>query len=136
MFKPLLLGASLAALLAGCASQSTQALDQRLLGQWQGMRDKNGPCQFFAWNSSFRPDGRFEISFFADEDRTRLIQTERGTWTASNGKNHLTTDGVKTTEVYDYRFVDADTVEYVNTKADPTADCQADYRFTEHRVGQ
>ncbi|OLU13552.1 hypothetical protein BVH01_19535 [Pseudomonas sp. PA1(2017)] len=135
MFKTRLLGAGFAVLLAGCSNHPTQPLDQRLLGEWQGMRDKNGACQFFAWNSSFRPDGRFEISFFADEQRTRLIQTERGSWSAHDGQNHLTTDGVKTTEVYDYRFIDADSVEYVNTKADPTADCQADYRFTEQRVG-
>ncbi|UQY34146.1 hypothetical protein K8U54_20930 [Pseudomonas fulva] len=136
MLNPLLLGVGLAALLAGCSSNPTRPLDQRLLGDWQGMRDKHGPCQFFVWNSSFAADGRFKISFFADEQRTRLIQTEQGTWTAHDGKNHLTTDGVKTTEVYDYRFVDADTVEYVNINADPTADCQADYRFTEHRVGR
>ncbi|WAJ36020.1 hypothetical protein OU800_15500 [Pseudomonas sp. GOM7] len=136
MLKPLLLGASLAAILAGCSSHSPQPLDQRLLGEWQGTRDRNGPCQFFTWNTSFHADGRFAISFFADEGRTRLIQTERGTWTARDGKNYLTTEGVKTTEVYDYRFIDADMVEYVNVQADPTADCQADYRFTEHRVGR
>lgn len=136
MLKTLALSTSLVAILAGCSSLGSQTLDQRLIGDWQGMRDESGPCQFFAWNSSFRADGRFEISFFADAQRTRLLQSEKGSWTAHDGKNHLTTDDVKTTEVYDYRFVDANTVDYVSVNADPTADCQADYRFTEHRVSR
>lgn len=109
-------------------------LDQRIIGAWQGMREASSKCEFLAWNSKFSADGRFEISFFADKDRTKSVQTERGTWQANGGKNELKTDGVPTTEVYLYTVIDDNTIKYVNTVSDPSADCQADYEFTERRV--
>ncbi len=80
------------------------------------------------------PNGRFEISFFADKERTKLVQTERGIWKTKDGKNELMTDSVPTAELYLYTIVSDETIKYVNTVKDPSADCQADYEFTEHRV--
>lgn len=98
------------------------------------MRDPNGTCEFLAWKSKFSDNGRFEITFFSDKERTEEIQTEKGTWKTSNGKNVLRTDGVTTPEVYVYTVINDDTIEYVNTVKDPSADCQEDYEFTEHRI--
>ena len=63
-----------------------------------------------------------------------MIQTEQGSWSAANGKNELRTDGVRTPDVYTYKLVDPDTVNYVSVAASPEADCQDDYAFTERRV--
>ena len=116
------------------SAHAAEALDARLVGAWQGMREQSGKCEFLAWNSKFGPDGRFEITFFADKQKTKPIQTERGKWKASGGKSELKTDGVPTAEVYLYTVIDDDTIKYVNTARDPSADCQADYEFTEYRV--
>lgn len=119
--------------LATTPSIAAEAVDQRIVGSWQGMREQSGKCQFLAWNSKFSADGRFEISFFADKERLKPLQTESGSWKANNGKSELKTDGVQTPEVYLYTIINDDTIEYVNTVKDPTADCQADYEFTEYR---
>lgn len=125
---------TLAALaLSACASKSPSE-DQELVGSWQGMREENGKCQFLSWTTTFEADHRFSITFYRDAARQQLIQTERGQWSSANGKRVLKTDGVKTPEVYEYKVIDPDTVRYVNTVKDPTADCQEDYAFTEHRM--
>lgn len=120
--------------LTSTPSIAAEAVDQRIVGSWQGMREQSGKCQFLAWNSKFSADGRFEISFFADKERLKPVQTESGGWKANNGKSELKTDGVQTPEVYLYTVINDDTIKYVNTVKDPTADCQADYEFTEYRV--
>jgi hypothetical protein len=115
-------------------ANAAEPLDQRIIGSWQGMREQSGKCQFLAWASKFTADGRFEVSFFDDKKRTSPVQIERGTWKAKEGKSELKTDGVPTAEVYLYTVIDNDTIKYVNTVKDPSADCQADYEFTEYRV--
>lgn len=122
---------------AGCATKSaTQALDQRLVGLWEGMREQDNGCQFLAWRMQLNADGTFRIAFFRDQARTRLIQMEQGRWTAANGRSELKSDGVGQAEVYEYTLQGPDAVHYVNTVKDPTADCQADYEFTEYRVSR
>ena len=116
------------------ALASGAELDSRLIGKWQGMRNKDTKCIFLSWTTNFKPDGSFEITFYSNKEKTKKIQTETGTWKASNGKNELKTDRVRTPEIYIYTFVDDDTVKYVNTVRDQTADCQADYEFTEYRI--
>ncbi|MDH1263397.1 lipocalin family protein [Pseudomonas sp. GD03944] len=130
----ILLVLSTSALLTACASPATNALDPRVVGEWQGIREQSTACQFLAWNSTFRPDGSFEITFFADKERTRKIQTEHGTWSASNGQNTLKTNGVPTADVYDYTVLNENSIRYVSTKQDPSADCKAYYEFVEQRV--
>lgn len=126
-----------ALLSAGCASgRNSQPLDDRLVGHWEGMREEGSGCQFLAWKSAFKSDGSFQIAFFRDKARTQLIQAERGSWTAANGRSELKTEGVGRPEVYLYNFQGPDTVRYVNTVKDPSADCQGDYQFTEQRVVQ
>jgi hypothetical protein len=120
--------------LVSSATDAAEPLDQRIVGKWQGMREQSGACQFLAWNSSFSPDGRFEITFFADKERSTVIQTESGSWQANDGKSELKTDGVPTADVYLYTVIDDNTIKYVNTVRDPSADCQADYEFVEHRI--
>lgn len=127
----------IAALLAAALlplAASAGELDERLIGEWEGMRERDGACQFLAWRSQFHADGRFEITFFRDAERAQKIQTERGIWRAADGRSELRTLGVPTPEVYEYRFLDEDRVHLTNTKKDATADCQADYEFTETRV--
>ena len=109
-------------------------LEQRLIGKWQGVRDTASKCEFLAWNSNFMSNGSFEITFFANKERTKKINTEHGSWKASNGQSELTTDGVPTPEIYLYTFINNNTVKYVSTVKDPSADCQDDYEFTEYRV--
>ncbi|MGX5220966.1 MULTISPECIES: hypothetical protein [Pseudomonas] len=114
--------------------QAEELQDQRIVGEWEGMREQGGKCRFLAWNSKFTSDGRFEISFYADKNKSKPISTEVGRWKAIDGKNELKTDGVPTAEVYLYTVIDSDTIKYVNTVKDPSADCQADYEFVEHRI--
>jgi len=116
------------------STYTTGPLDERIVGKWEGMRGKSTQCQLLSWNSNFTPSGMFEITFFSDKEKTKIINTEKGSWKASNGKNELKTDGVPTPEVYLYTVIDNDTIKYVNTVRDPSADCQADYEFTERRV--
>jgi len=80
------------------------------------------------------PDGRFEITFFSDKEKAKKINSESGSWKASNGKSELRTDGVPTPEVYLYTVIDRDAIKYINTVKDQSADCQADYEFTEYRA--
>lgn len=120
--------------LTSTLSTAAEALDQRIAGFWQGMRDPNTKCQFLAWNADFSMDGYFRISFFADKERIKPIQTEYGSWKTSNGKLELKTVGVKTPDVYYYTIINDDTIKYVATVKDLTSDCQADYEFTEYRV--
>lgn len=128
----------LAALLLAAMFQTAGAadLDTRLVGKWTGLREQDTQCTFLSWVTEFKSDGRFSITFYADPARRSEIQQENGSWQAADGKNTLRTDGVATAEVYEYRFVDDNTVHYVNTVRDPAADCQADYEFTERRAGE
>ncbi|MHA6572768.1 hypothetical protein [Pseudomonas yamanorum] len=123
----------LAATLGGCAANKP-ANDPALVGQWKGLRAESGKCQFLSWKNNFKPDGRFTITFFRDAQQTQPIQTESGTWSAVNGKNELRTDGVRTPDIYTYKMLDTDTVQYVSVAADSTGDCQEDYEFTERRI--
>lgn len=133
MSKRVMFVALAVALMSG-STFGAESVDTRLVGKWQGNRDQSTNCQFLVWNMHFMLDGRFEITFFSDKQRTKKIQTERGTWKASDGKNELRTEGVPKPEIYLYTFIDDNTVKYVNTVRDPSADCQEDYEFTEHRA--
>lgn len=82
----------------------------------------------------FTADNRFAIGFFRDAAWQQFIHMEYGYWAADNGKRVLKTDGVKDAEIYEYKVIDADTVSYVSTAWDATADCQEHYTFTEHRM--
>jgi hypothetical protein len=109
-------------------------LDQRIVGTWRGMRGQDTSCQFLAWQSTFHPDARYEIVFYSDDEMTRQIRVQNGFWKAMNGQSRLIPKGVKVPDVYDYRLIDGDTIEYVNVSRGPTAECQEDYRFVERRV--
>jgi hypothetical protein len=113
---------------------AAEAIDSRLVGQWQGLRENVKGCDFFAWHMDFKPDGRFEVRFYADKDRKEFIFAEKGVWNAEDGVNTIKTDKVPTPDVYRYTFIDKDTVKYANIKADASSDCQQDYQFTEYRV--
>ncbi len=51
-----------------------------------------------------------------------------------NGKSELKTGGVAKTDTYTYIVLDENTVKYVNTVRDSSADCQEDDEFTEIRI--
>ncbi len=113
---------------------SAPTVDAALVGQWQGERGPETTCEFLAWASTFTNDGKFSITFYNDHERKEEIATETGIWESGGGSSKLFTKGVPTPDVYLYKIIDTDTVKYVNTVRDPSADCKDDYEFIEHRV--
>lgn len=124
--------------LFGCASapapKDRVAMDERLIGIWQGERDAGGKCAFMAWKMVRDADGQFSIVFFSDKSRSTTWAKEQGRWWTDNGRLVLKTAGVKQPDVYTYQFLSSNSVRFVNVKRDPSADCQADYEFTDHKV--
>ncbi len=116
------------------ATSLALARDKRLAGNWQGQRDEAGKCSFMAWTMTRSPDGKFEITFYKNPRKTQLAGREIGRWETKGDKLSLFTNGVATPEVYTYTFTDNDTVHLSNIKRDASADCMADYEFTDHRV--
>lgn len=104
------------------------------MGNWQGQRDLDGKCLFLAWEMSREADGRFEVTFFLDSERKKLLGSERGRWQTENGQMTLLTDGVPSADIYTYTFGENNSVVFANIKRDPSADCAADYVFTDHRI--
>lgn len=109
-------------------------LDNRLAGEWQGQRDPQSKCSFLAWKLSRSSDGKFEIAFYADSSKTKETGRERGIWWVKANEYFTQTQGVPTPDGYSYVFLNQDTVRYTGLKHDPSADCDADYEFTDHRV--
>ena len=110
--------------------------DTRLVGNWEGQRDQEGKCSFMAWRMARTADGKFEIAFYADSGKKQIIGKEKGRWEVKGDKLSLLTDGVPTPDVYVYTFIDDNSVRFSNVKRDPSADCMADYEFTDHRVSK
>lgn len=110
--------------------------DTRLIGNWQGQRDQEGKCSFMAWKMARTADGKFEITFYGDSGKKQILGKENGRWEVKDGKLSLLTDGVPTLDIYIYTFIDDNSVKLSNVKRDPSADCMADYEFTDHRVSQ
>lgn len=108
--------------------------DERLVGEWKGQRDAESKCSFLAWKLIRSSDGTFEIAFYADPKRTTEVSHERGIWWVKANEYFAQTDGVPTPDVYTFSFLDKDTVRYTLQKLDPSADCKADYVFTDHRA--
>lgn len=108
--------------------------DDRLVGTWQGQRNQDGKCTFMAWRMIRAADGKFEVAFYVDSAMSKLIGKEMGRWNAHGGRMSLYSDGVPTPDVYSYTFIGGDSVRLTNVKRDPSADCMADYEFTDHRV--
>lgn len=108
--------------------------DTRLVGNWQGQRDQEGKCSFMAWKMARTADGKFEITFYGDPGKKQALGNEKGRWEVRDGKLSLLTDGVPTPDIYVYTFIDDKSVKLSNVKRDPSADCIADYEFTDHRV--
>lgn len=73
-------------------------------------------------------------NFLQKPQKTQLAGREIGRWETKGDKLSLFTNGVATPEVYTYTFTDNDTVHLSNIKRDASADCMADYEFTDHRV--
>lgn len=119
--------------LAGVAT-AAPSIDPALVGSWKGLRQPNGTCKFLSWKDRLDADGKFTVTFFKDAEQTQPIQTEHGTWSASDGKNTIKTYGVETPDVYSYRIVDPDTVHYVYETTNPDGACKEDYDFTERRI--
>ncbi len=81
-------------------------------------------------------DGKFEIAFYKNPEKTQLFDEERGRWETKDDKISIITEGTPTPDVYTYTVIDNDTVHFSAIKRDPSADCMADYEFTDHRVKQ
>jgi hypothetical protein len=115
-------------------SSLASALDGRMVGKWEGQRDRDGKCSFLAWTMNRTPDGRFDIAFYQNPEKTQLLNEERGQWETTGDRISLITDDVPTPDVYTYTFTDSDTVHVSAIERAPSADCMADYEFTDHRV--
>lgn len=89
-----------------------------------------------AWKMARTADGKFEITFYGDPGKKQVLGKEKGRWEVKDGKLSLLTDGVPTPDIYIYTFIDDNSVKLSNVKRDPSADCMADYEFTDHRVSQ
>lgn len=89
-----------------------------------------------AWKMGRTADGKFEVTFYSDPEKTRILGKEKGHWEVKDGRLSLLTDGVPTPDLYVYTFIDNNSVKFSNVKRDPAADCMADYEFTDHRVLQ
>lgn len=113
---------------------SAPVVDPALVGQWLGERGPETTCEYLAWKSTFTADGKFSITFYNDHERKEEIATETGIWQSGGGSSKLFTKGVPTPDEYLYTIIDVNTVKYVNTVRDPSADCKDDYEFVEHRV--
>ena len=109
-------------------------MDPRLVGTWEGQRDKDGRCPMLAWRVVHSADGHFTISFFDNADHLRLLGKESGQWETAGSRMTLRTEGVPTPEVYNYVLVDENTARMTLLTRDPSADCEDDYEFTDHRV--
>ena len=123
-----------ALLVTASVSALAETTDARLVGNWQGQRNQEGKCSFSAWKMSRTSDGKFDITFYGDPEKQRILGQEKGRWEVKDGKLSLLTDGVRTPDVYTYTFVDDNSVKLTNVERDPSGDCQADYEFTDHRV--
>jgi len=123
-----------ALLLLASFSSIAESTHTRLVGNWQGQRDQEGKCSFMAWKMARTLDGKFEVTFYADPGKKQILGEEKGRWEVKDGKLSLFTDGVPTPDIYVYTFIDDNSVKFSRVRADPSADCVADYEFTEHRV--
>lgn len=110
--------------------------DDRLVGTWQGQRNPNGKCTFMAWKMIRAVDGKFEVAFFADPAMSKPVGQEKGRWSAHGGQISLHSDGAKAPDIYSYTFIGSDAVRLTNIRRDPSADCMADYEFTDHRISK
>jgi len=71
-------------------SSIVASIDDRLVGNWQGQRDQEGMCSFMAWKMSRTADGRFEIVFYGDAEKKKMLREEKGRWEVSDGKLSVT----------------------------------------------
>jgi len=110
-------------------------IDKRLVGVWEGQRDKDGKCAFMAWEFKRFENGRFEVYFFKDKNKIKnFLDIETGTWATEGNKYKLSTDGVPNPDIYIYDVIDNNTIEFTNIQRDPSSDCSEDYKFVDHRI--
>ncbi len=127
MIRNTVIGLVLAGL-TGCAAQ-----DPALVGRWQGERNPTAECPYLAWTSLMTADGRFGTLFFRDPARTLKIHKRGGYWITR--KNHVLFDavGAKKYNVYSYKVIDVDTVQYTTITPNEVPGCRLQV-YTEHRV--
>ncbi|MDO8414067.1 MAG: hypothetical protein Q7S51_09800 [Gallionellaceae bacterium] len=124
-----------AAILLFAASLSYAAdLDKRLVGVWQGQRSAESKCSFQAWEITRTYGGKFEIIRYTDSNKTKEVGRERGIWWVKASEYYAKTLGAPTPNGYNYVLLNQDKVRYTVLKGDPSADCKADYEFTEQRI--
>jgi hypothetical protein len=110
-------------------------IDKRLVGVWEGQRDKDGKCAFMAWEFKRFENGRFEVYFFKDKSKVKnFLNVETGTWVTEGNKYKHHTDGVPNPDIYIYEVSDDNTIEFTNVQRDASSDCSEDYKFVDHRV--
>lgn len=128
-----------ASLIQGCTFGSSRASgpssppSEQLVGDWEGQREAGAKCPFVAWRLTRTADGKFDIVFYSDPDKIDATGREHGRWWVKADRFYLQTEGVETPERYTYVILDQNTVRFDVVDRDPSADCQADYQFTDHR---
>lgn len=86
-------------------SSIAESTDTRLVGNWQGQRSQEGKCSFMAWKMGRTADGKFEVTFYSDPEKTRILGKEKGHWEVKDGRLSLLTDGIPTPDLYVYTFI-------------------------------
>ena len=121
-------------LLIIATTPNADEIDKQFVGDWQGQRDPGSKCSFLAWKLHRTEDGKFIITFYTDQNKSKEENRETGTWWVKDNKYFTKTEGVPTPDGYSYNFLDKNTVRYTVLVRDPSADCAADYEFVDHRV--
>ena len=127
------------AFLVGCANgQGANAeIDERLVGDWIGEREKLVGCFYYSWKVNRDKEGTYRILFYGDPKRSQLIHSESGKWWVRQGDFYEQVEGVmKKPDIYNYRVISAEEVYFEQVSADKTGVCKGDYSFTDIRVNQ
>ncbi len=115
----------------------SSSLDDRMVGRFDGQRDMkrvNAKCPFLAWTFNRTADGRFDVTFYSNPERTRVFNKERGMWWVQGGKLHILTEGVKKPDIYRFKFRSNNTVDYTLASAGIVDPCSDTYRFSEQKL--
>lgn len=116
------------------AASAQGKLDPALFGSWEGSeKDGQQKGMIKHWVMHRFEDGTFVLLFTTIEDGIADSFAEKGKWWIENGLFHEYHNNSKQTDVYSYRLIDADHVQF---KAKSLAmDMEnPDYQFIDTRI--
>lgn len=120
--------------LAGHAATES-AIDNRLVGEWQGQRDDKSSCNFQSRSVKRLPNGQYVISYFSDAAQTHKTAEVKGMWWAADKTLFMQAPGSSgKPEAYHYYMIDKNTVRLENVEVDLSAACPEDSTLIDNRV--